>query len=176
MDTKTFAFILIVAVAGIGVGYYVGYDIGFKRAAEGVSIEDDGMTGKEGGGVTTGSMRVGKNALYVSDQMPGNMVVVEFVNFAENGFVVVHESKVGKPGVILGKSALVPAGGDQKITISLSRVSRDGEELVAMLHRDDGDGVFDAAKDAPVKDDTGNTIMMPFSISRDAVAPDAASW
>ena len=168
MDTKIVVFIIIAVIVGFGIGYYVGYDIGFERAASRRFYSEDN-------GMMMDSMRVGSNAIYVPDQMPGNMIIVEFVSFQEDGFVVVHESKDGKPGAILGNSALVTVGGDQKIAIQLSRESRDGEELVAMLHRDDGDGTFAAANDTPVKDEQGNTIMMPFLISRDAVAPDAVN-
>ena len=57
----------------------------------------------------------------------------------------------------------------------LSRESVDGEVLYAMLHFDNGDGVFNPAEDSPIIDDQGNIILMRFQVSESATEPDAIS-
>ena len=121
-------------------------------------------------------LRVGSNAIYVPDQAPASTVTLGFVLFARPGFVVIHGDAGEKPGAILGASALMKAGETGSAgLITLSRETKDGEELYAMLHQDDGDGMFDAAKDLPVRDQSGNSIMMQFGIERDAAAPGGIS-
>lgn len=168
MNTKNLIIVILVAIVGIGVGYYIGYDIGFERSGR--------MSADEAKNPAASALRVGENALYVPDQMPGKSVVVEFVTLAEAGFVVIHESIEGALGPILGKSDRLAPGLTEKTAITLSRDAKDGEELIVMLHHDDGDGGFDPAKDLPVKDAEGSAMMMPFSISHDAVLPDSVSW
>ena len=121
-------------------------------------------------------LRAGSDAIYVPDQAPSSMVTVGFVLLAHSGFVVIHEDAGGEPGAIVGASALMKAGETGNGgRITLSRESKDGEALYAMLHQDDGDGMFDAAKDLPVRDQSGNSIAMQFEIARDAAAPDGIS-
>jgi len=117
-------------------------------------------------------LRAGSNAIYVPEQSPGKTVTVGFVVLARAGFVVIHENAEDVPGKILGESALLEAGEHATIeSIPLSQEVKDGEELFAVLHQDDGDGFFDAAMDLPVSDEAGNTIMMSFFVSADAEPP-----
>lgn len=50
--------------------------------------------------------------------------------------------------------------------VMLSRPSVDGENLFAMLHQDNGDGVFNLSDDAPIKDDEGNIVVVKFMIDK----------
>jgi len=92
------------------------------------------------------------------------------VVYLENpGFVVIHEDSAGTPGKILGASSLVPAGETKNVPIALSRATKDGEIIYVMLHLDDGDGKFDAAKDKPALDSvSGEPVMMVVMVSKDA--------
>lgn len=117
---------------------------------------------------------IGRNAIYVADQAPSERVAVGFVVLGEPGFVVIHEGKEGAPATILGASSLISVGEANDLPpVLLSRKARDGETLFAMLHRDDGDGAFDPAKDIPVRDAGGEPLMMQFSIDKEASLPDA---
>ncbi len=118
---------------------------------------------------------VDNNAIYVDDQLPGRSVSIAVVRLEKPGFVVIHEDNVSKPGKILGTSGALPAGEIKNITpIVLSRMTKDGETLYAMLHLDDGDGVFDSAKDKPALDSlSGQPVMMIFTASLDASEPGA---
>lgn len=124
------------------------------------------------GGNSSGLV-VGKNAIYVVEQVPSKVVSVVVVHLEAPGFVVIHKDVVGAPGAILGTSALLPAGETKSpVLISLSRMTRDDETIHAMLHLDDGDGVFDAGKDKPAKDSvSGEPAMMNITVSSDAIEP-----
>ena len=125
---------------------------------------------------STSELRVGSNAIYVPDQVPSSMVTVGFVLLTRPGFVVIHEDAGEKPGAILGASSLVSAGETGNgVRIIFSRETKEGEELYAMLHQDDGDGTFSIANDLPVKDERGNVIMMSFAVDADATTPGEVS-
>jgi len=114
---------------------------------------------------TDSFLLVGDNAIYAVDQKPGLAVRINAALFAKTGFVVIHEDNNGKPGAIIGSSNFLSVGNNTNFIINLFRESINGENLFAMLHNDNGDNKFNAANDPPVKDDTGNVIMMKFSIS-----------
>ena len=101
------------------------------------------------------------NRIVMSDQYPGNVVYLSSVQLAKGGWVVIHKDNNGTPGDIIG-SQYFEAGlnGGGKITLNTSTV--EGGTYYAMLHSDDGDMKFDAAKDLPLKDSRGNVIMKIF--------------
>lgn len=118
---------------------------------------------------------VGKNAIYVAEQLPSQTVSVALVLLAHPGFVVVHEDRAGAAGQMLGQSALLLLGETKNLpAITLSRPTKDGETLYVMLHSDDGDGIFDAVRDTPVVDSvSGEPVMMIIAVSQDASEPGA---
>ncbi len=116
-------------------------------------------------------LRVGRNAIYIPEQLPTTEITVGFVALARPGFIVIHEGVDEGAGMIVGASFLLPAGEIASgARIILSRTTRDGEEFTAKIHTDDGDGIFDASKDQPVRDEQGNIVMMSFTVSVDAEA------
>ena len=135
----------------------------------------------------TSGLIVGRNAIYVAEQAPSRTVLVAVARLEKPGFVVIHEDNAGplrrsfneasKPGKILGTSGVLPAGETKNLTpIALSRMTKDGETLYAMLHFDDGDGVFDPSKDKPAIDSISKEpVMMIFTVSTDASAPAAVN-
>ncbi len=125
------------------------------------------------GGNDSAGLVVANNAIYVSEQAPGERVSISMVRLEKPGFVVIHEDDGGAPGKILGTSQLLSAGENQDIAqILLSRPTQDGETLYAMLHIDDGNGIFDAAKDKPAVDPVGKEpVMTIVDISKDAAEP-----
>ncbi len=158
MKTKVLFLLIAVFTLGIGFSYYFGYKIGFENTKE-----------------TTSGFRLGANAIYVPDQIPGEKIAVSFAAFEADGFVVIHEEKNGNPGAVIGKSRLLSAGDNENFSIPISRMSQDGETLFAMLHRDDGDQVFNSANDLPITNKDGEPFMMQFIIDKDAVEPGVIS-
>ena len=120
---------------------------------------------------TSTLVQIGPDAVFVADQRPGNLIVANFVVFARNGYVVIHEVADGVPAAIVGSSAFLTAGNHQNIFIPLASTYDDGVSLIAMLHNDNGDGSFNPKSDPPVRDDRGNIIQMNFPLRADAPDP-----
>ncbi len=109
---------------------------------------------------TTGLV-ISDNAIYVADQIPSSTLTIAIARLARPGFIVIHEDNAGETGKILGQSDWLTAGEIKNPKpIRLSRLTKDGETLYAMLHLDDGDGIFDVKKDMSVLDQSSNLPMM----------------
>ena len=114
------------------------------------------------------SMRAEGNAVVATDQKPSDQLSVAQVYLEEDGYVVIHEDSDGAAGAILGASALLSAGETNDVNIKLSRTTRDGEVLHAMLHNEmGGNAEFSAAEDTPVQSILGGPLMGSFNISSD---------
>ncbi len=72
------------------------------------------------------------------------------VAIPKNGFVTIHESLSGAPAEIIGTSALIIAG-ETETTIPLTTPMTPGVSYLALLHVDNGDGLFVVEDDMPVK-------------------------
>lgn len=119
---------------------------------------------------------INKNAIYVTEQAPGQHVVISVVRLKKAGYVVIHEDAVGAPGKVLGASSLLSNAEIKNLPIALSRATQDNETVYAMLHFDNGDEKFNAADDKPVLDPVGNEpVMMVVTMSGDAVLPGVVS-
>lgn len=115
---------------------------------------------------------VGGNAVNVESQEGGDTIAVDLVVLAEPGFVVIHNStKDGKPGEVVGHSELLPKGQSKDIVVDIDPQAVKGNAYFAMLHADTNkDEDFGTTEeDFPLKDNTGNIIMMKFTINSDAV-------
>ena len=103
------------------------------------------------------------NSITVADQDADSVaVLVSDAQLAVAGFVEIHADLNGAPGDIIGTSALLQPG-DHK-NVSVIATLKPGATYYAMLHSDDGDGVFKAANDAPIKDVAGNIVMQMFKV------------
>jgi hypothetical protein len=100
------------------------------------------------------------NRIVVADQYPGNVVYVSSAQLANGGWVEIHKDDNGKPGAIIG--SIYAEKGIAPVKVTLTEKTTDGQLYYAMLHSDDGDKKFDAAKDLPLKDSRGNIIMKTF--------------
>lgn len=153
MKSKTFIVLAIVVPVVVGALFF---------------LRNDGNAPSQTGG--SAGLIVGTNAIYVADQLPGQSVSIADLRLASPGFVLIFDDNAGKPKNILGTSGSLPIGETKNIApILLSRITRDGEVLYAMLYLDDGDGVFDPARDKPAHDRLiGQPVVMMFTINLDA--------
>lgn len=160
MKTILIIIVVLIIVIGMGVMFLSPREIG----ESGIDKDSAGLI-------------VSENAIYVAEQAPSKTVSVAVARFEKPGFVVIHEDTNTAPGKILGVSGLLMAGeAKNSLQIALSRSTVDEETIYAMLHFDDGDGVFDATKDRPVLDSVaGEPVMMIIVISKDAIEPDAVN-
>ena len=115
----------------------------------------------------TSAMRVGDNAIVVTEQRPGSTANVSLAVLGGDGYVVVHEMMNGELGSSIGASALLSKGESEGVVVPLSKPLEIGKKYSTMLHLDDGDKVLDLSKDAPAMLD-GQPIMMEFEVSADA--------
>ena len=155
MNTKIlFIFAIIIAFVGAAL---------FFR-----SSKDEADSASDSSGLV-----MSESAIYVAEQAPGRSVSLSLVRLEKPGFVVIHDGSAGAPGKILGVSSWLPAGEMKHLLpITLSRATRDGETIYAMLHFDNGDGKFDATNDKAVRDSVGGvSMMMIVSVSKDAAEP-----
>ena len=99
----------------------------------------------DGTALPQGSMlRIGENAIYVAEQPPGSNVNVSVATIGAPGYVVIHEVEQNdKPGAIIGASALLTSGEHTDIVIKTSQPLTNDQSYIAMLHADNGNGVFD---------------------------------
>ncbi len=118
---------------------------------------------------TSAGMRAEENMVVVSEQRPGNIVTGSLMYLAAPGYLVIHEDNNGEPGAIIGSSAQIDAGESTDVKVTLSRSSKDGEILHAMLHFEKGgNSAFSAAEDTPVPSVLGGSIHGWFEVSVDA--------
>lgn len=126
---------------------------------------------------TSSAMLAEENAVVVVEQRPGSTATASAVVLASPGFLVIHEDNNGAPGAILGASTVLSAGESKNVEVTLSRATRDGERLHAMLHSDaDANGTFNASADTPVQSTLGGPISGWFEVSSsaDTVLPEVS--
>lgn len=128
----------------------------------------------QGPSVATPESTVASDAVTASDQAASNTVVVDFASFTQGGYVEIHEASAGKPGKIIGSSPYLPAGEQSNVEVQLSRTTKAGETLFAMLHSDDGDQKFNGKTDVPITDAEGNIVLTPFTIEGELMEKDDA--
>lgn len=133
--------------------------------------------GTMGGDVATQSMMLaGPNAIVAQDQGPGRQITVANVVFEKTGYVVIHRADAtGQAGAVIGQSGII-SGKAENVAISLKEMVAAGDTLIAMLHTDDGDGVYEfPGADMPLKDDAGSVVQMKFSITPQGMSPTGAA-
>lgn len=104
-----------------------------------------------------------KASIAVDEQKVENgNVVVARVFLDKPGYVVIHKVADGKPGAVIGNSGLLNkenSNGNVKIS-----GYENENELIAMLHYDDGDGNYEfPGDDKPTKAD-GKVVLQKFSL------------
>ena len=99
----------------------------------------------------------------ISNQLPGEVVLVSEVIMIDAGWVAVHDNNNGQPGNILG-AYFLPAGTYQNQMIPLLRGVTDGNSYLIVIHQDDGDKIFDYKLDTPVTDTAGQLETASFNV------------
>lgn len=82
---------------------------------------------------------------------PGDSVTIPKVILSEPGFVMIHKAVGDDSGPIVMTGDLLPAGVSTNVVVKTGIVTKVGEGYFAMLHVDNGNGVFDnPGTDPPV--------------------------
>lgn len=116
---------------------------------------------------------IGGESIFAHDQKPGKSIVAPLVTLSTGGFLVIHEDANGTPGPIIGFSTLLEAGAHENVEIMLTRTSKLGETLHAMLHSDNGDRKFIATDDEPIRGVDGTIIMTNFLVDEETTSADS---
>ena len=154
------ALVVVLIIFVIGIVYY-GFLFYSGNLEAPIQNNSEDVSGK--------LMIQGDNAIAVTEQEPGTNVYANFVLIKDAGFVVVHEINTdGSGGDIVGVSALLPTGQSNGTSITLSKQTKDGEQYIAEVYKDNGDGIFDKNTDEAVLDGEGNIIQTTFGISTGA--------
>lgn len=102
-----------------------------------------------------------KNELFAATQSPGREVNIGEVHLTQNAYVVIHREADGKPGKVIGASMLLVPGDNHGVLVAVQEDLKDGDRIFAMLHSDDGNGIYEfPGPDAPLKDDAGAIVMI----------------
>ena len=116
-----------------------------------------------GSGTTSTDTTAGGNTISVSDQDPNSVaVVIDSATLSVPGFIVIHEDTNGAPGVTIAESSALTAGtyANKSVIVTM----KPGATYWAMLHSDDGNGIYNAANDLPIKDASGMPVMAKFKV------------
>ncbi len=101
------------------------------------------------------------NNLVISDNYSGNTVLVQQIQLAKPGFVVIQKDEAGKPGKVIGYQYFDAGIRPGKIMLTENTV--DGGKYWAVLYNDTGsDKKFDIAVEETLKDKAGSVIMKAF--------------
>ena len=121
--------------------------------------------------IATGNAALAQTAmLSTADQALGTSVTVASITVAQDGWVVIHQVKDGKPVVPTSICHThVKAGTTMDVPVALTEAVETGQ-VIAMLHSDDGErGVYEFGADStdndlPVSVD-GKVVVAPITIS-----------
>ena len=111
---------------------------------------DSSVLPEEAGGASGQFQKLAADALVVSDQRPGDEVVVSVVSMSEPGFVVVMNDESGKAGKVIGVSEFLVSGIHEKIDAGTTEDILDGVRYYAAVYKDDGNGIFDPKNDKEI--------------------------
>ena len=106
----------------------------------------------------------GTPGMKLSDQkLSGDTITIDKVELDRPGFVVIHKDGGGKPGPVIGHSALLDAGVHRNVAVEIDAGQADGRAF-PMLHYDNGDGAYEfPGPDGPVKVD-GKVLVGPVNL------------
>jgi len=104
-----------------------------------------------------------KPSITVDEQKVENEnVVVTRLFLDKPGYVVIHKVADGKPGPVIGNSEILN-GVNSNVNVEISDYENENE-LIAMLHYDDGDGSYEfPGDDIPTTSD-GNVVLQKFTL------------
>ena len=106
----------------------------------------------------------GSSALYIVDQPPEEKVTVSTVFLAEPGFIIIYSSTAGIPEEVIGVSEYI-VGAKDMVEIVLDRPLLPNQDYIAILHKDDGNKIWDSVRvDIPIILED-QPVMMSFSVA-----------
>lgn len=105
---------------------------------------------------------VGGGSITIEDQDQTDFVVFD-TELVEPGFVTIHRTITEAPAEIIGTTGLLEPGVHENVRVDLTGEMLPGYKYAAILHVDDGDGVFVADLDFPVM--TDGEVVRPYFLA-----------
>ena len=102
-------------------------------------------------------------SLLVDDQFPGQAIFVSSVVLPKGGWVVIHHSDNGQPGTVAGAGYF--GAGVNTGEVNLTIPTKEGENYLALLYRDNGDTSFSAKLDQVYLDSRNQPVSVPFKVT-----------
>ncbi|MEX0931810.1 MAG: hypothetical protein WDZ88_03620 [Candidatus Paceibacterota bacterium] len=102
------------------------------------------------------------NRITITDQPPGSIVFISSATFAEGGFVVIYTNENGSLGKNIGAKYFRDGTGPGDIELSEPLFL--GSEYFAVMHRDNGNRVFDSEVDSAYSQEDGSVISVKFKV------------
>ncbi len=115
-----------------------------------VAIGSHFLFSKPAPGVRYRPVDVGGGAIQVQNQPFAHIVGLD-AEIAATGFISIHPSLSGAPQAPIGASDLLEPGNYSDIIIEIDGEMLPGARYIALLTVDDGNGIFEAGVDLPVK-------------------------
>lgn len=119
-------------------------------------------------------LAVGDDAIYLENQPAGvEEVQVGYVKLSRPGYVIIAADDDGVPGKRIGTS--VPLEGEtEHFTVSLTETLEHDAVYYAVVHHDNGDGVFDVSTDPAANDSLDSVVLMTF-LALEGAAPETGA-
>lgn len=108
--------------------------------------------------------KLSEDAIVVLEQLPGDVVYINAVNFSDNGFVIIKKDDGGASGKIIGVSEFLVKGSYSNIDVSTTESMSSGLSYYGYTYIDNGDGIFDPKTDK-------EKMFMSFMVNKDAQDP-----
>lgn len=105
------------------------------------------------------------NTIVANDQPLGDSAIIAEVALAQDGYVVLHKSRNGLPMDIIGISEVLVSGIYSDVAVEYSADVSPDEEVIALIHEDNGDGIFSPADDISALDDEGALVKSAFVVT-----------
>jgi hypothetical protein len=112
-------------------------------------------------------LRIVDQKPYSDNVIIENRIYVTDVTLSWPGFVAVYENPFDKYGTLVGTSRFLPAGKYQYVPVDLVKEYKEGQRLYVLIHKDNGDSIYNLVQDPVVKDSKGVEVMADFVIKGD---------
>lgn len=82
------------------------------------------------------------NSVLLSETETGNFVTIGYANLTRPGFIAIYKVNSNSETILVGQTDLLPPTIITNLKIEINTVIAEDQTIVAVLHQDDGDGIF----------------------------------
>jgi len=83
------------------------------------------------------------NSIMLAETDSGNFATITYANLTQPGYIAIYKVNSSSETVPIGHTDLLPASIISNLKIELGTVTAEKQTIVAVLHQDDGDGLFE---------------------------------